>query len=124
MSESDEKPGLSGHKAIFDKWGGCFGFGAGRKRLLIAVFPLSILIIVSIIILLLKSEDKVSILFLHSMLSETKFNNLKLRFAITYIGFIIDFKNCWGNRRWSRSSLPSMAGKKRIFQSSMCYDKS
>ena len=71
MFDSDEKPDLSRQKTIFDKWGGCFGFGAGRKRLLIAVCSLSILIIVSIIILLLKSDDKVSILFIHSMLSET-----------------------------------------------------
>ena len=72
MFESDGKPDLSLKKTVLDKWGGCFGFGAGRKRLLIAFCALSILIIVSIIVLLLKSEDKVSILFLYSMLSETK----------------------------------------------------
>ena len=72
MFESEEKPDLSRQKTVFDKWGGCFGFGAGRKRLLIAFCALSILIIVSIMILLLKSDDKVSILFLQSMLSESK----------------------------------------------------
>ena len=71
MFDSDEKPDLSRQKTIFDKWGGCFGFGDGRKRLLIAVCALSVLIIVCIIILLLKSDDKVSILFLQSMLSES-----------------------------------------------------
>ena len=116
MLESDEKPDLSRQKTIFDKWGGCFGFGAGRKRLLIAVCALSILIIVCIIILLLKSDDKVRILFLHSMLSETKCN-FQMKFTIADIGFLLDFRNCWWNRRWSRSSLPSMAGKKRIFKS-------
>ena len=120
MFESDEKADLSRQQTIFDKWGGCFGFGAGRKRLLIAFCALSILIIVSIIILLLKSDDKVNILFLHYILSETNIlHNSKSKFAITYIRFISDFTNCWWNRRWSRSSLPSMAGKKRIFKSSM-----
>ena len=71
MFESDEKADLSRQKTILDKWGGCFGFGAGRKRLLIAFCALSILIMVSIIILLLKSDDTVSILFLYSMPSET-----------------------------------------------------
>ena len=92
MFDSDEKQELSRQKTIFDKWGGCFGFGAGRKRLLIAVFPLSILIIVSIIILLLKSEDKVSILFLHSMLSEYKFNNLIHKSYILLFNIGIEFR--------------------------------
>ena len=117
MFESDGKPDLSRQKTIFDKWGGCFGFGAGRKRLLIAFCAISILILVSIIILLLKSDDKVSILFLYSILSETNLPNLEMKFVITYIRFILDLKDCWWNRRWSRSSLPSMAGKKRIFKS-------
>ena len=119
MFESNEKPVLSRQKTIFDKWGGCFGFGAGRKRLLIAVCALSTLIIVSIIILLLKSNDKVCILFLHSMLSETNLVNVQFIYAITYTRLILDFKNCWWNRRWSRSTLPSMAGKKRMSKSSM-----
>ena len=99
MFDSDEKQELSRQKTIFDKWGGCFGFGAGRKRLLIAFCALSILIIVSIIILLLKSDDTVSISFLYSMPSETINNlpNLKNKFATTYISFVLDIENCWWN---------------------------
>ena len=43
----------------FDKWGGLLHFGAGRKRLIVAVCALSIMVIVLVIVIKFAPESTV-----------------------------------------------------------------
>ena len=47
-------------KASFNKWGGLVGFGAGRKRLIIASLALLIFIVAFIVVINFTPDNKVN----------------------------------------------------------------